>query len=100
VFEENISKRVMSVLCVTAAGFETWPRNLCLLLGEPEMLLLKLVTFCECKGGARLVSFLCMICECISCLEESAAEALFSWEFQQVASWVLLAEMLIHNTGI
>lgn len=63
------------------------------------MMLPKLIMFHECKLGSRLVIFLYTICECISCSEESVAEALVSWEFQQVASWVLLAEVLICNTG-
>ena len=80
--------------------FETWPRNLCLLQGKLEMVLMKLITFHERKLGTRVVIVLYTICECISHSEESAAEALVSWEFQQIASWVLLAEMLICNTGV
>ena len=63
-------------------------------------MLLRLITFHECKLGIRLVIFLYTIRECISCSEESAAEALVSGEFWQVASWVLLAEMLVCDTGI
>lgn len=58
------------------------------------------MAFRGCKLGARLVVFLCTVCESISCSEESAAEALVSWEFQQGSSCVLLSEMLVCKAGI
>lgn len=80
--------------------FKTWPRNVCVLFGKSEMVLLELITFHKCKLGTRLVIFLYAICEYISCSEESVAKALASWEVQQVTSWALQAEMFICNTGI
>ncbi|KAJ7405047.1 hypothetical protein WISP_142092 [Willisornis vidua] len=52
------------------------------------MMLLELITFHKCKLFSGFVIFLNAICESISWSEESAAEALVSWVFQQVANWV------------